>query len=158
MTHRDLFVSIYKDCKKGPESYMNFQLSWHQHCSAFSLGSKHSLSIIELQESDECTLGKTRHTWLEFSEANGAPVPESNPIMITVSTVIYNFLLECVAHFQSDAEASTSSVTLADSDDVHYHFGGAANVICCIYVINKSSPARMNRGMCYLRKYLYFKQ
>ena len=32
----------------------------------------------------------------------------------------------CVAHFQSDAEASTSSATLADSDDVHYRFGGAA--------------------------------
>ena len=93
MTHCDLFVSNYKDCKKGPEAYMNFQLSWHQHCSAFLLGSEHSLSVIKLQESDECTLGETRRTWLEFSEANGVPVPESNPIMITVSAVFIIFCL-----------------------------------------------------------------
>ena len=46
--------------------------------------------------------------------------------MITVSAVIYNFLLEHVAHFQTDTETTTSSVTLADCDDVHYCFGGAA--------------------------------
>ena len=43
------------------------------------------------------------------------PVPESNPIMITVSAVIYNFLLEHVAHFQTDTGMSSSSVVLADS-------------------------------------------
>ena len=60
--HHDLFVSIYKDCKKTQSRiYMNFQLSWHQHCSAFLLGSEHSLPVIKLQESDECTPGKTRH-------------------------------------------------------------------------------------------------
>ena len=126
MTHCDLFVSIYNDCKKGPESHMNFQLRWHQHCSAFLLGSEHSLSVIKLQEYNECTIEETRHKWLEFTETNGVPVPESNPIMITVSAVIYNFLLEHVAHFQTDKETSTSSVVLADSDDVHYRFGGAA--------------------------------
>lgn len=57
-------------------------MNWHQHCSTFLLGSKHSLSAIKLQESDECTLGETRQTWLEFNEANGVPVPENNPIMV----------------------------------------------------------------------------
>lgn len=125
VTHRDLFISVYKDCKKGPESHMNFQLSWHRHCSAFLLGSEHSLSAIKLEEFYESALGETRRAWLEFSAANGVPVPESNPIMITVSAVIYNFLLEHVAHFQT-VTGTASSVTLADSDDVHYRFGGAA--------------------------------
>ena len=60
-------------------------------------------------------------TWsvFQYPVTNGVPVPESNPIMITVSAVINNFLLECVAQFQSNTEASTSY-------DVHYHFGGAA--------------------------------
>ena len=126
MTHCELFVSIYKDCKKGPESHMNFQLQWHQHCSAFLSSSEYSLSTIKLQESDECTLGETRRLWLEFSRANRIPVPESNPIVITVSAVIYNFLLEHVAHFPTDTGTSSSSVVLADSEDVHYRFGGAA--------------------------------
>ena len=127
VNHRDLFVTIYKDCKKGPESYMNFQIRWHQHCSAFLLSTKYSLSSIKLQESDNRALSKTRQVWLNFSEANGVAVPESNPIMITISSVTYNFFLEHVAHFQTNTEATTTSLTItADSDDVHYRFGGAA--------------------------------
>ena len=106
---------------------MKFQLCWHQHCSAFLLSSQYSLSSIKLQESSNYALSETRQAWLNFSEVKGAPVPESNPVMITISSVIYNFLLEHVAHFQTDMEASTSSLTITDdSDDVHYRFGGAA--------------------------------
>lgn len=45
--------------------------------------------------------------------------------MITISSAIYNFLLEHVAHFWTDTEVTASSLTLGDSDDVHYRFGGA---------------------------------
>jgi len=41
-THRYYFSSLYEECQKGPEPFLNFQLRWHEHCSAFLLSSEYS--------------------------------------------------------------------------------------------------------------------
>jgi len=83
------------------------------------------LSEINLEDPDAYKISETRLLWLSFCEENGAPVPESNPIMMTISSAIYHFLLDCVSHFQITS-AESISPTVQEGDDVYYRFGGAA--------------------------------
>ena len=121
------FSGLYKESKKAPESFLNFQLCWHKYSSAFLLSSQYSLSAIDLQEPTGYQLSETRLAWLSFSEENGAPVPNSNPVMMTVSSAIYHYLLDHIARFQSNTpEKISSKSTTMEGDDVYYRFGGAA--------------------------------
>ena len=47
-SHHYYFLRLYKECQKGSEPFIKFQLSWHQHCSAFLLSSQYSLCDINL--------------------------------------------------------------------------------------------------------------
>ena len=122
-THRHYFSSLYEKCQKGPEPFLNFQLKSHEHCSAFILSSKYSLCDINLEESSCHELSETRLTWLKFCEDGGIPVPETNPIMITVSSAIYHFLLDFITNSQN---STTTDNCEEDGDDVFYRFGGSA--------------------------------
>jgi len=71
--------------------------------------------------------------WLDFCDSKGVPVPESNPVMITLSAAVYEQLLECAKRFQrnlssngASVSTSTCSPVVTDGDDVHLRFGGAA--------------------------------
>ena len=123
-SHHYYFSSIYKDCQKGSEPFLKFQLSWHRHCSAFLLSSQYSLCDINLEERECAGLTETRGAWLKFCEDCGIPVPESNPIMLTVSSAIYHFLLDFIASFHNTTP--TAGNVKADGDDVYYRFGGSA--------------------------------
>ena len=37
----------------------------------------------------------TRDAWLHFCSANGTPVPESNPVMMTITATIYSVIRAC---------------------------------------------------------------
>ena len=50
ISHRLCFVGLYKECKKGPESFLQFQFQWHKYCSAFLLPSQHTMSEIGLHD------------------------------------------------------------------------------------------------------------
>ena len=113
------------------ESFLRFQLTWHQYCSAFLLSGQYSLCDINLVESKCAQLVEARSVWLKFCEDCGIAVPESNPIMLTVSSAIYHFLLDFIASFQNNTPAiqlnSEVDATLEmDGDDVYYRFGAAA--------------------------------
>jgi len=59
------------------------------------------------------------------------PVPESNPVMMTFTSAIYQFLLQYVAQngLHKTVENSSSPVPITlppDADDVYCRFGGAA--------------------------------
>jgi len=61
--------------------------------------------------------------------ANGAPVLESNPVMMTITATIYRVLLEHVMSFQESLTATnivTKASEYTDGYDVYYRFGGAA--------------------------------
>lgn len=112
---------------KVPESFLNFQLRWHQYSSVFLLSSQHPLSVTDIQEPNCHQLSEIRQAWLRFSEENSLPVPKSNAVMMTISSAIYYYLLDHVENFQSDASKETTPETkTTDSDDVYYCFGGAA--------------------------------
>ena len=51
-------------------------------------------------------------------------MPISNPLMIKLSSIVYNSLIEHVA--SKNKEGDTSTAMSLDGDDVYYRFGGAA--------------------------------
>jgi len=128
--HHHCFAALYTECKKGPDPFIRFQFQWYNHCSAFLLSRQHSLSEIELKELPSAPIHVPRNNWLNFCEASSVLVPVSNPVMMLVSSAIYEFLLEHSTNFQNALQAtnvSGSSLTAEpDTDDVYYRFGGAA--------------------------------
>ena len=79
---------------------------------------------VNLEESSYLKLCDTRLTWLKFYEESSIPVPESNPIMMTVSSAIYHFLLDRVVH-SSSGKARDSNCE-EDDGGIYYRFGGGA--------------------------------
>ena len=127
--HRKLFSQLYMDCKKMPDPMLNFQICWFNQCSAFLLSEEHNIAVINLKELPDCNISDTRDAWLHFCSANGTPVPESNPVMMTITATIYRVLLERVMSFQESLTATNTVATAreyTDGDDVYYRFGGAA--------------------------------
>ena len=129
--HRDSFVMLYGECKALKNSCMEFQRHWHAHCSAFLLEEKYTLADINLKESDNgyTSIVARRNLWIEFCKEHNTPVPESNPVMIMISSRAYFYLLDQVALYQNELSAANEPtdelVSNGDSDDVYYRFGGA---------------------------------
>ena len=132
--HHRYFGTLYISSKKLPDSFLRFQLDWHNYCSVFLLSEEYSLQDIDYQELAEHPVNTLRSTWLEFCKANGMPVPHCNKVMITVSSTVYHFLLEHVTRFQKQLVESGSVTIGTDEDGVYYRFGGAAlcSVACAI--------------------------
>ena len=129
--HQARFGKLYFKCKQEVDPYLQFQLQWQQYCSSFLLSRSYPLSAINLEMSAELSVAAIRMQWLDFCDRSGIPVPESNPVMITISSTVYDQLLQCAERFQrslSGESASTSqpSPVVMDSEDVHLRFGGAA--------------------------------
>lgn len=131
--HRETFVTLYGKCKLLKNSCMEFQRYWHAHCSAFLLEEKYKLADINLKESDssDSSLAAIRSVWMEFCKDHATPVPTSNPIMMTISSRAYFYLLDQVAMYQNELpmandKSTEEPVSNDDSDDVYYRFGGAA--------------------------------
>ena len=66
-----------------------------------------------------------RSIWLEFTKTNGVPIPHCNKVMIIVSSMVYDFLLDHVARFQQKFVQPETVTTETDEDGVYYRFGGA---------------------------------
>ena len=131
--HRDSFAILYGECKQKKNSFMQFQLQYQYHCSAFILEEKYTLDAIKLDESNHTTLVAARKTWMEFCKKCNRPVPESNPVMLAMSSKAYSYLLDQVAIYQADLtdQDTLESIPVGeDDDDVYYRFGGAA--ICAM--------------------------
>ena len=133
--HRDSFVLLYSECKQQKNSFMRFQLQWHYHCSAFLLEEKFTLASINLDESVHASLVAARNVWLEFCKKHNSPVPETNPVMMAISSTAYSYLLNQVSIYQANLVEQTSLgaaevTSVGDGDDVYYRFGGAA--ICAM--------------------------
>ena len=125
--HRKTFAQMDLQCKKGVDPFLCFQLRWHQHCSAYLLARSYPLSVINMTEALEHSLVTTRMQWLDFYEANSVPVPESNAVMMTVSSAVYELMLERAGDIKNslsdEAVAVPAAVTDAvEGDNVYLRF------------------------------------
>ena len=58
--HRCRFVELFIECQKGVDSFLRFQLQWHQHCSAFLLSRSYPLLSIQLEKNAEASVAGLR--------------------------------------------------------------------------------------------------
>ena len=123
--HQHCFGALYVSSKMEKDAFTCFQFEWYKHCSVFLLSEEHSLKDIDYQEQDEYPVTVLRSKWLDFTKANGIPVPDCNQVMITLSSVVYSFLLDHVERFQRQLIEPKSVIVGADDDDVYFRFGGA---------------------------------
>jgi len=130
--HHKSFAVLYGECKQQKNSFMQFQLQYQYHCSAFILEEKYTIAALNLDEADHAMLVTAKKSWLECCKKCDLPVPENNSIMITMTFRIYSYLLGQVSLYQESLtdQAQISGTTEAtpvieDSNDVYYRFGGA---------------------------------
>jgi len=103
-------------------------LEWHKWHSAFLLEEKYTVAEINITEN--ASLSAFRNTWIEFCKLCNAPIPESNPVMIEISSRLFTYLLNHVSVFQEtlakEGLSNHATTSVSDGDDVYYHFSGAA--------------------------------
>ena len=95
-----------------------------------------TLTAIGFDESDVkySSLLNTRKTWIQFCRDNSTTISDSKPVMIAISSAVYNYLLKQVSVYQKSLTGQPSggeiseglSATYRDDDDVYYRFGGGA--------------------------------
>ena len=129
---RDTFMKVYSCCEgqRQKEKYCAFQLEWHKHCSAFLLDKSFPLDTIGFAESRNKDLAKKRTNWIQFCESVSVTQEAGNHVMMVICAAVYDTLLQHVTRFIQEeilGEQSTSDqISHQDSDDVLYHFCGAA--------------------------------
>jgi len=131
--HRVRFGELYIQCKEESDPFLQFQLKWHQHCAAFLLSRDYSLATINLEECAQQSIAALRLRWLDYCDQSTLPFSDTSKVMMTLSSAVYDMLLERVQSFQEGLSTSvdtTSNSNLVsndpDSDDVCLRFGGAA--------------------------------
>ena len=120
---RETFATLHFECKQQKNSQMQFQLKWYSYCSAFLLDEKHSMSAINLEEAKHPVLANLRQQWLDYCREQAI---ERNSVMTTLSSAIYNTLLEHVGSLQ-ESQSSCPNISPSvplEEDGVYYWFGG----------------------------------
>ena len=106
--HQKNLCVFYVKCKQEVDPYLQFQLQWQQYCSAFLLSKTYPLNF---EKSVEQSVAAIRLQWLDFCNWSGIPVPDSNPVMITLSSAVYEQLMECTKKFQRSLSWNKESTT-----------------------------------------------
>ena len=60
--HHRRFVELFLECQKGADSFLGFQLQWHQHCSVFLVSKSYPLAAIHLDKTVESSVACLK-TW-----------------------------------------------------------------------------------------------
>ena len=157
MIHRLCFVGLYKECKKGPDPFLQFQFQWQKYCSAFLLGSQYAMSEIGLNDFFGYQIGESRAIWLRFCEENEVPVPASNPVMMTIPSALYHCLLDHVNCF-SVTVLVPQVLQHRKLMEMMYIFISVVLLYqtCCIFITNISRLAKIVKGISYPRKYRFY--
>ena len=124
--HRQTFVTLHCECKKEKNSQMRFQLRWLEYCSAYLLEEKYTLAAIHLVETPE--LINVRQKWLDLLKKHTMPVLTCRSVMTSLSSAVYNTLLEHVSSFQAKQGTAAADSVAPDLEEegVYYRFGGGA--------------------------------
>ena len=123
--YRNMFIHLYLDTGKKKDPFLNFLIKWNHHCSAMPLEELYSLTEIDLDKQLSKSLKALRTKWLDFCKSSGFPIPVSNPVMITLSSTIYNTLIAHI-NLKGEEDEIPTEVNTVDGDDVYFRFGGAA--------------------------------
>ena len=123
--HRSMFIHLYLETGKKKDAFLNFQIKWNNHCSVMLLEEKYRITEIDLDPQLSTSLEFVRTKWLDFCKYSGFPVPVSNPVMIILSSSIYNVLTAHISCKESEGGGAPVVMSM-DGDDVYYRFGGAA--------------------------------
>lgn len=139
---KELYISIYTECGKGKDKFIQFQLQWYQQCS----------DLLQIQSSETNTSATISRAdciaeWMSFrsdcikqidSTSLSSPKDSSglyhfNSVMIAIQSAVYDYLNSVVVQHTPTVEAlnggttNTSDSTISqESNDVYYRFGGAA--------------------------------
>ena len=92
--HRNRFSELHTQCKQKIDPFLQFQLQWHQHCSAFLLSRSYSLATINLEEHAQQLVATIRIRWLDFCDRSTLPFSDCSKVMMTLSSIVYEVLLE----------------------------------------------------------------
>ena len=86
-----LFVRVYSSCQVGKDKYCKFQLEWHRKCSLLLQDGHGKTSQVEL-----CQL---HPQWLKYCLDSGVNREVSNPVVVTVCSAVFDYLmLQIVKH------------------------------------------------------------
>ena len=98
----DNFVCVYLNCDKGKEKYARFQVQWHQSCSKFLLPVD--------EHTTPSTISPPTQLWHTLTRSATQEV--CNPLMISISSAIYGFLLQQVRALIKDDGREQCTYTL----------------------------------------------
>ena len=138
----DLFVSVFKSCEKGKDRYSKFQIEWHKSCSMLLMDKVDRMCMKEVLA--------LHQQWLRCG--SGHPATVYNPVMISLYSATYDYLMHQLFSEQKEQQASNNSGEPShikqDTDDVYYRFGGAA-IATMLHlrqekVKNTSDPAKQS--------------
>lgn len=119
----ELFIRVYKSCQTGKDKYCRFQLEWHKQCSL--------LLKDQVDQGGQKDLCQIHQRWLGYCEGSGVAKEVYNPVLISVYSAVFDYLMQKVAKHQKREQAdsdhnSGQTPSLEDQEGVYYRFGGAA--------------------------------
>ena len=124
---QQMFVTLYEDCSKCKERFMQLQIKWHQHCSYFLVDKNMELSLIGLHPSDPIaeSVVDVRSKWNKVCAVNCLQRSNAKKFLILYCDCVYEELLrQC--HRIIESENQILDATSVESEDVYFRFGGAA--------------------------------
>ena len=80
------FVSVYKNCDKGKNKYLQFQLEWYAHCTSTLLAEVESNTAVILE------------SWKVYRERSGVTVSVWNPVIVSVCACVYDYMMKAFAN------------------------------------------------------------
>ena len=83
----------------GIRPLLQFQLKWHQHRAVFLLSRDHSLAAINLEEFAQQSVAALRLRWLDYCDQSILPFSDTSKVMKTLSSAVYDVLLERVQSY-----------------------------------------------------------
>ena len=113
---QDMFANLYLECDTGKEKFATFQVKWYKKSSAF-LSAQPPLS-------EETSLKTPIKLWLQLTKS--IPRDVANPVIISLSSAVYKYMLQKVRAMSVGEDASQSSRVTGESDDVYLRFGGGS--------------------------------
>ena len=110
---QNLFANLYLECDSGREKFATFQVKWHKQSAVF-------LSV-QLPPEDSF-LRVPIKLWLQLTNSVSRDV--ANPVMISISSAVYKYMLQKIRDVSIGEDESQNSRITSESEDVYLRFGG----------------------------------
>jgi hypothetical protein len=134
---QNMFANLYLECDSGREKFATFQVRWH---------SKSAVFLSAQLPPEDSFLNVPIKLWLQLT--NSVPRDVANPLMISISSAVYKYMLRRVRALSIGEESHNSRIT-RESDDVYLRFGGGnlASMYKSRYSAMKSKRASSKKDL-----------